>query len=148
MPVKTCLHGFFAFEDRNYAWWMPVFMKDMACLPEIRPNVNKVFTEGKFVVQRSEKDFSLMAMDQRQEHIIKFLKEQKYPEVLRVIDEFENSWITTTSKDNNIEDPESLKDLKALLLEIEDCKKGTIVSAFKEAHIELVAPDTGDIMDQ
>ena len=141
-------------------------MKDMACLPEIRPNVNKVFTEGKFVVQRSEKDFSLMAMDQRQEHIIKFLKEDSGPkgpygqkeekeiielsdpEVLRVIDEFENSWITTTSKDNNIEDPESLKDLKALLLEIEDCKKGTIVSAFKEAHIELVAPDTGDIMDQ
>ena len=31
--------------------------------------------EGKFVVQRGDKTFSLMALDQSQEHSIKFLKE-------------------------------------------------------------------------
>ena len=54
---------------------MPVFLKDMACLPETHPSVHEGFMEGKFVVQRSDKKFSLMALDQSQEHSIKFLKD-------------------------------------------------------------------------
>ena len=66
---------FFAFGHRNYARWMPVFWKDMSCLPETHSSVHKAFMEGKFVVQRSDKKFSLMALDQSQEYSIKFLKE-------------------------------------------------------------------------
>ena len=66
---------FFAFGHTNYARWMPVFLKDMACLPETHPSVHEAFMEGKFVVQRSDKKFSLMALDQSQEHSIKFPKE-------------------------------------------------------------------------
>ncbi|KAJ8378777.1 hypothetical protein AAFF_G00236490 [Aldrovandia affinis] len=47
----------------------------MATLPDTHPSVHEAFMEGKFVVQRGDKKFSLMALDQSQEHNIKFLKE-------------------------------------------------------------------------
>ncbi|KAJ8411103.1 hypothetical protein AAFF_G00181380 [Aldrovandia affinis] len=85
---------------------MPVFLKDMATLPDTHPSVHEAFMEGKFVVQRGDKKFSLMALDQSQEHSITFLKEDSgskglygqpeekeiielsKPEVLQAIDEF------------------------------------------------------------
>ena len=155
----------------NYARWMPVFLKDMACLPETHPSVHEGFMEGKFVVQRSDKKFSLMALDQSQEHSIKFLKDNSEakglygqpeakevialskPEVLRVIDEFENAVLSASNKEVNLEHPESsvaeqnnfLKDLKALLNLV---KEGTVVNPFKETGPELVTLDTGEVMDQ
>ena len=152
---------FFAFGHRNYARWMPVFWKDMSCLPETHSSVHKAFMEGKFVVQRSDKKFSLMALDQSQEHSIKFLKDNSEakglygqpeakevialskPEVLRVIDEFENAVLSASNKEVNLEHPESsvagqnnfLKDLKALLYLV---KEGTVVYPFKETSPELV----------
>ena len=65
---------FFAFGHSNYAHWLPVFLKDMVCLPESHPSVHEAFMNGKFVVQRSERKFSMMSLDQSQEHSIKFLK--------------------------------------------------------------------------
>lgn len=88
---------------------MPVFLNDMANLPDTQPAVHEAFMEGKFVVQRGDKKFSLMALDQSQEHSIKFLKEDSGSkglyarqgekeinklsklEVIRAIDEFENA---------------------------------------------------------
>ena len=102
---------------------MPVFLKDMACLPETHPNVHEGFMEGKFVVQRSDKKFSLMALDQSQEHSIKFPKEGSgakglygQPEekevielskldVLRVIDELENAVLSASNKEVHLEHP-------------------------------------------
>ena len=66
---------FFASGQTNYARWMSVFLKDMARLPETHPSIHEAFMEGKFVVQRGDKKFSLMALDQSQEHSIQFLKE-------------------------------------------------------------------------
>jgi len=131
---------FFAFGHTNYARWIPVFLKDMAALPEIHPSVHEAFVEGKFVVQCSDKMFSLMALDQSQEHSIKFLKEDSgtkvsmaskrrrrllsFPNlVLRVMVEFENVSLSASNKDVSLLFPESsvaeqkkfLQDLKALL---------------------------------
>ena len=79
--------------------------------------------EGKFVVQRSRKKFSLMALDQSQEHSIKFLKEDSgakgsygqqeekevielsKAEVLRLKDEFESACFLASDKQVNIEHP-------------------------------------------
>ena len=47
----------------------------MAKLPEIHPAVHDAFMEGKCVVQRGDKKFSLMALDQSQEHSIQYIKE-------------------------------------------------------------------------
>ncbi|KAJ8387599.1 hypothetical protein AAFF_G00152950 [Aldrovandia affinis] len=65
----------FAFGHTNYARWMPIFLKDMATLRDTHPSVHEAFMEGKFVVQRGDNKFSLMALDQSQEHSIKFLQE-------------------------------------------------------------------------
>ena len=133
---------------------MPVFLKDMAYLQETHPSVHEAFMEGKFVVQRSDKKFSLMALDQSQEHSIKFLEEDSgakglygqpeekevialsKPEVLRVINGFENAVLSASNKEVNLEHPESsvagqnnfLKDLKALLYLV---KEGKVVNPFK-----------------
>ena len=64
----------FTFRHKNYVRWIPFFLKDMLCLPEIHPSVHEAFVEGKFVVQCSDKKFSLMALDQSQKHSIEFLK--------------------------------------------------------------------------
>ena len=81
--------------------------------------------EGKFVVQRGDKKFSIMALDQSQEHSIKFLKEDSgskglyaqqeekdinelsKPEVIRTIDEFESACFFASSKKKSLEHPES-----------------------------------------
>ena len=77
--TKQALHDlcpwFFTFGHTNYARWLPVFLRDMALLPSKHLSVHEEFERGKFVVQRSDKKFSLMALDQSQEHCIKFLKE-------------------------------------------------------------------------
>lgn len=67
---------FFAFGHTNYARRMPVILWDMAQLPEFHPLVHQAFLDGKFVVQRADKKFSVMAPDQGQEHNIKFLEPQ------------------------------------------------------------------------
>ena len=111
-----------------------------------------------------------MALDQSQEHSIKFLKEDSgarglygqqeekevielsKPEVLRTIDEFERACFSTSSNKDILEHPESsaaeqnkfLSHLKALC---DLVKEGTIVNPFKETGPELITLDTGEVMD-
>ena len=66
---------FFAPGPKNYACWLPVFLRNMMQLPETYPSVHDAFMEGKFVVQHGDMKFLLMALDENQEHSIKFLKE-------------------------------------------------------------------------
>ena len=110
--------------------WMLVFLSPP----------HKAFMDGKFVVQRGNKKFSLMSLDQSQEHSIKLLKdtagakglygqqdekeviELSKPEVLRVIEELENVSLQSSNKSANTLHPESssakqkklIEDLKAL----------------------------------
>ena len=116
---------FFAFGQTNYARWTPVFLKDMARLPQTHTAVHEAFMEGNFVVQRSDKKFSMMALDQSHEHSIKFLKEDSgakglygqqeekevielsKPEMLRVVSEFEGVFFPDSETGESLEQPES-----------------------------------------
>ena len=173
MTLNTCTDlcsWFFAFGHTNYARWMPVFLHDMKHLPEIHPSVHDSFIQGKFVVQRSNKKFSLMALDQSQEHSIKFLKEDggtrglyghqeekevielSKPEILRVIEEFETATINGLKADISFEHQESsiaeqrkfLLDLRTLLNLVEE---EIVVNPYKETGSDLVTLDTGEVMD-
>ena len=73
---------FFAFGHTNCSRWVPVFLRDMAQLPALHLDVHDNFMKGHFVVQRSEKKFSLMGLDQSQEHSIRMLKEDGGPKGL------------------------------------------------------------------
>ena len=149
---------------------MPVFMRDMTSLPESHPGVHEAFMQGKFVVQRGDKKFSLMALDQSQEHSIKFLKEDSgtkglygrqeeneiielsKPEVLKVIAEYENASLSMPKTYACAEHPESssaeqrkfLRDLKGLTNLVTE---GRVVNPSKETGPELVTLDSGEIMD-
>ena len=81
--------------------------------------------DGKFVVQRRNKKFSLMSLDQSQADSVKLLKdtagakglygqqdeneviELLKPELLRVMEEFENARLQSTNKSANTHHPES-----------------------------------------
>lgn len=74
------------------------------------------------------------------------------PEVLRIIDEFEDACFSTSRSKDNLEHPESsvadqkrfLKDLKSLC---DLVKEGRVVNPFKEIGSDLITLDTGEIMD-
>ncbi|KAL8591565.1 hypothetical protein ACOMHN_055532 [Nucella lapillus] len=159
---------FFAFGHTNYARWLPVFLRDMAKLPETHPSVHEAFMCGKFSVQRGDSKFSLMALDQSQEHSVKFLKEGgtkglygqpgekemielSRPEVLRILDEFEGACFSPSDKkavehadSTHAEQTKFLNDLKTL------CKlvtEGTIINPFKEAGSDLITLVSGEVMD-
>ena len=83
-----------------------MFLRDVAQLPTLHPDVQDNFMKGHFVVQRSDKKFSIMGLNQSQEHSIRMPKEDGGPkglynkveekmvielsraEVLRVVEEF------------------------------------------------------------
>jgi len=168
--IEEICPWFFTFGKTNYARWTPVFLKDMGRLPQIHPTVHEAFMEGKFVVQRGDKKFSMMALDQSHEHSIKFLKEDSgakglygqqeekevielsKPEVLRVISEFESASNPESNTKDSLEHPESsaaeqnkfLKHLKAMC---DLANEGQVVNPFRETGPELITLDTGEVMD-
>lgn len=72
-------HWFFAFDKTNYARWLPIHIKDMVELQQNHPEVYREFINGNFVVQRSEKKFSMMAKDQSHEQSNNNLKSDGGP---------------------------------------------------------------------
>ena len=62
-----------ALDQRHYALWLPVHVKDMVELPRKHPEVYRQFMDGKFVVQRSTNRFSGMGKDQSHEQSVKLI---------------------------------------------------------------------------
>ena len=58
---------FFANNNVNYACWLPVHLKDMMSLEQHHPEVVREFHKGNFVVHKSKKEFSAIAIDQAHE---------------------------------------------------------------------------------
>jgi len=93
----------------------------MARLPQIHPTVHEAFMDGKFVVQRGDKKFFMMALDQSHEvsergqwskgPLQSARAERSHrtlqPEVLRVISEFESVFYTKSNAKDSLEHPES-----------------------------------------
>ena len=61
---STCSIWFNALDHANYAWWIPVHLKDMAELPNRHPVVATEFNDGKFVVHKTQRIFSGIPIDQ------------------------------------------------------------------------------------
>ena len=140
----------------------------MTQLPNRHPAVHTKFIEGNFVVQRSEKKFSLMCLEQSEKHSIKFLKEDSgleglygheaekavielsKPNVIRVIEKLEHASINIAQSDS-VEQPESsvsdqqrfLNQLKRLL-DLVDQK--TIIDHYVETDNQLITLDIGEYM--
>lgn len=58
---------FFALDHTHYSRWVPVHIRDMATLHERLPEVAKEFDQGSFVVHKSTRPFSAIAIDHAHE---------------------------------------------------------------------------------
>ena len=142
----------------------------MALVETRHPAVHQAFCQGLFSVQRGNAKFSLMAMDQNQEHCIQFLKDDGEtkglygnPEekevveisragILRALEEFELTELEIKSKSKNAEHPESskaeqFKFLRHLQFLLNLFKDNRITNPFKELEPDLVTLDDGEIVD-
>ena len=64
----------FALNHSNYARWFPVHTRDMVQLPTKAPPTYAEFKKEHFVVQKTERAFSAMAMDQAHEQLNEQMK--------------------------------------------------------------------------
>ena len=58
---------FFGNNNVNFARWLPVHFRDMMSLEKQHPDVAVQFHKGKFVVHKSRREFSALAIDQAHE---------------------------------------------------------------------------------
>ena len=59
----------FALDQTNYARWLSVLIRDMCELPVQHPDVFQRFCNGSFVVHKTERVFSSIALDQAHEQV-------------------------------------------------------------------------------
>ena len=58
---------FFANNNVNYVRWIPVHLRDMMSLEQQHPDVASEFHKGNFVIHKSRREFSALAIDQAHE---------------------------------------------------------------------------------
>lgn len=65
--LAELLPYFFANNNVNYARWLTIHLRDMMSIEDKHPEVADEFKKGKFVVHKSERAFSSIAIDQAHE---------------------------------------------------------------------------------
>lgn len=64
----------FVMARTNYARWLPVHLRDMTTLHNTHPEIAREFRNGNFVVQKSCRTFSSVAIDQAHEQFNAIVK--------------------------------------------------------------------------
>ena len=98
---------FVALDHTNYARWLPVYLRDMALLETKHPEMALENKNGHFAVQKTERMFSAIEIDQAHERNNKVIKGDggavgltkdpsafrgwmvSCPEIIRLIEQFE-----------------------------------------------------------
>lgn len=65
--LSELLPYFFANNNVNYARWLTIHLRDMMSLEDKHPAVAEEFKKGNFVIHKSERPFSGLAIDQAHE---------------------------------------------------------------------------------
>ncbi|MES9879584.1 MAG: TCR domain-containing protein, partial [Sedimenticola sp.] len=107
--IDQLLPWFFALDHTNYSRWLPVHLRDMMNLENMHPDIAAQFESGKFVIKKTHRRFSSIAIDQCHEQNNCIVKDEggaigltentsqllrwmvAGPEMARVIGEFEHS---------------------------------------------------------
>ena len=66
--LQKLIPFFFANNNANYARWLPIHLRDMLRLGSTHPQIKSEFIKGNFVVHKSKRGFSALAIDQAHEH--------------------------------------------------------------------------------
>ena len=69
-------HWFFALNHIHYSRWVPIHIHDMMTVQEQHPDATIQFSHGGFVVHKTKRPFSSIAIDQAHKQNIKVVKGQ------------------------------------------------------------------------
>ena len=162
---------FFALDHTHYARWLPIHIRDMMTLPEQHPDVARHFAEGGFVVHKTKRPLSAIAIDHAHEQHNKIVKGDggavgllqnprallrwmvAGPELARAIEEFEVNCLergTGRSEETNLKHHEHTVSTQVkfatqcgdLVRVIED-----MGNPFMEENEDLLVLDSRDIAD-
>ena len=73
-PLAGLILYFFANNNVNYARWFLIHYRDMVTLEKKHPQLAQKFQSGNFVVHKSSRQFSAMAIDQTHEQVNAIIK--------------------------------------------------------------------------
>ena len=149
----------FALDSHNYARWLSVHYRDMCELPHKHPDVYAEFRNGSFVVHKTKRLFSSIALDHAHEQVNAVVKGEGHavgltenpaalrrwmvtgPELTQTVEEFEEviSAIESPSHHENKPAIQSAfpKDVVNLMSSFEE-----LGSPFKKAGEDLIALHT------
>ena len=157
---------FFALDQIHYARWIPGHLRDMVTLKDVHPTVFAEFMKGNFVVKKTERRFSAIAIDQAHEQNNASVKDDggavgltenpaalrrwmvSGPEMARVIEEFEAS--TEKRKCLDFRHHEEAKHVqKKFTQNVEDLAKAIeeMGNPFTENSNDLLVLDSRDLAD-
>ena len=157
---------FFALDQIHYTRWIPVHLRDMVTLKDVHPTVFAEFMKGNFVVKKTERRFSAIAIDQAHEQNNASVKDDggavgltenpaalrrwmvSGPEMARVIEEFEAS--TEKRKCLDFRHHEEAKHVqKKFTQNVEDLAKAIeeMGNPFTENSNDLLVLDSRDLPD-
>ena len=158
---------FFALNHTNYARWIPVHLRDMAELSTKHPEIAAAFHEGRFVVNKTDRVFSSIPIDQAHEQNNALIKGdggavgltnnpsalQRWmvagPEIARVIEEFhndQNQWGRKKNTEHHNQTPSIqatfARDVCSLVSTMEE-----FGNPFEEESSDLLVFDSKEIVD-
>ena len=153
-------------DHTNYARWLAVHYRDMQVLSSKHPDVYKHFSDGAFVVDKTNRAFSSMALDHVHKQVNALVKGQggavgltenpaalrrwmvhvADPELSRMVEEFEGSFTVSEERDYHEQKPgvqsTFLKDVVHTVSCFEE-----LGNPFTEESKNLMVIHTKDIID-
>ena len=161
--IRLLLPWFFCLDCQNNARWLSIHYRDMCQLKEKHPSVCTAFNQGSFVVHKTKKPFSAIALDHAHEQVNSVVKGEggavgltesaaalrrwmvAGPELSRMIEEFENIGPEeeTTHHENTPSFQKNFaEDMRNLTSSLEE-----LGNPFTEGSQDLIAIHSKDIMD-
>ncbi|KAG0716348.1 hypothetical protein GWK47_009930 [Chionoecetes opilio] len=160
---------FFSLNHTHYDRWMSVHVRDMCSLDITHPDVAEEFRNGKFVLAKSQRIFSLIALDHGHEQNNRVLKDEggvigltqdadallrwavSGPELVHVTSEFESSMVgkrESASQINHHEQTAATQKLFARQVNTLVSVIEGMSSPFEEESQDLLRLHSKDIMDK
>ena len=160
---------FFSLNHIHYSRWMSVHVRDMCSLDTTHPDVAQEFRNGKFVLAKSQRKFSLIAIDHGHEQNNGVMKDEggiigltqdadallrwavAGPELIRVISEFEASIVgkrESASQRNHHEQTDATQRLFAKQLNSLVDVIDNMGNPFEEESTDMLRLHSRDIMDK
>jgi len=162
--IKQIAPLMFSLDHPNYARWLSVHYRDMCELPVKHPEVHTQFSNGSFVVHKTKKLFSSIALDHAHEQVNAIVKGEggavgltenpaalrrwmvAGPELARMVQEFEGNITVAETHDHHEQKPcfqsAFAKDVRNMVSSFEE-----VGNPFMEEGKDLIAIHTKDVMD-